>query len=125
MEHSLEQTLPAPSTAPPPSIQACPALRAARIDPRVSPRVAPRQKKPQDRTQTAPKPVFPENQIISELPTRAPAQARQQLFADGKHAEITGPLAKACPKMRLATSSPARKSRMWYTTYWPSWRRGC
>jgi len=40
-EHLLEKNLPAPSTAPPPSLQACPALKAARIDPRVSPRVAP------------------------------------------------------------------------------------
>jgi len=79
--------------------------------------VAPRQKKPQDRTQTAPKPVFPENQIISELPTRAPAQARQQLFADGKHAEIAGPLAKACPKTRLAISSQARRNLMWCTIH--------
>ena len=79
--------MPAPSTAPPPSIQACPALRAARIDPRLSPRVTPRQKRRQDRTQTSPKPIVPESRISASVPHARPPQARQQLYAEGKFAE--------------------------------------
>ncbi|MEI6105320.1 MAG: hypothetical protein WCP70_15410 [Methanothrix sp.] len=43
-----------------------------------------------------------------------PPRSCQQLYAEGKHAEILAQV-EACPKTRLAISSPKRKSRMWCT----------
>jgi len=105
MEHLLEQTLTNTSTAPSPSIQACPTLRAVRIDPRVSPRVAPHRKSD-----------------ISERPTRAPAPGPPAALCRGQIRRNHRPLVEACPrtfiasqeksdvvrKMQLPSSRPSR-----------------
>ena len=42
--------------------------------------------------------LHPPNPDFGERPTRAPAHARQQLYADGKHAEILADIEACLPK---------------------------
>jgi hypothetical protein len=62
--------------------------------------------------------------------TPAPERARlvaelEQLYAEGKHAEILAQVDACLPKLEKATLSPIRKNRMWCTTCWPSWQIEC
>ncbi|MEI6104795.1 MAG: hypothetical protein WCP70_12725 [Methanothrix sp.] len=49
--------------------------------------------------------------MMVDSATPAPARVCQQLYAEGKHAEILAQV-EACPETRLVISSQARNGRM-------------
>ena len=97
IEGALTGTKPARSiiTAPPPSIQACPALRASGSTCAQHPRAASHQNEWQEIARKSSQPVIPRSQILASVPHARPPRPCQQLYAEGKHAEI-GPLVDAC-----------------------------
>ena len=84
-----------------PSIQACPALRAPRTDPRVSPRAELLQKEAAGKNANGTHAQVLESKI-NGIPTRAracpPGAELQQLYSEGKHAEILARVDACLPK---------------------------
>ncbi len=101
----------------PPSIQACPALRAPRPDPRVTPaRGTPPEDRLQERTRKrhlSPSPRKPDKATFLHAPDRARQGAElQPLYIEGKHAEIPGPGGRLpAPRRGWQLSSPIRSIR--------------